>query len=153
VITTFRHGGLQNWPLNNTFCNSYCTWNMTLFAWMILFMELIKKHGVWWCNFHCILHQLCICSWELMVHSTWKHMLNTTIPKFQSYIGLIDGTLIKIRKPWNNPKHKIWFNGCMKIYSMNNTMVIDHQGLFLYLDFGYLKIYHDVTIFCPLELH
>jgi hypothetical protein len=35
-------------------------------------------------------------------------MLGTTIPKFQGYIGLIDGTLIKTRKPWNNPKHKIW---------------------------------------------
>ncbi len=31
------------------------------------------------------------------------------IPKFQGCIGFIDGTLIKIRKPWNNVVHGLWF--------------------------------------------
>jgi hypothetical protein len=55
-----------------------------------------------------------------------KHMLGTTILEFQGYIGLIDGTLIKIHKPWNNHEHNISFNGCKKIFLMNNTMVVDH---------------------------
>ncbi len=53
-------------------------------------------------------------------------MLGTTIPKFQGCIRLIDGMLIKIHKPWNDPEHKIWFNGCKKINLMDNTMVVDH---------------------------
>jgi hypothetical protein len=36
---------------------------------------------------------------------------------------------------------------------MNNTMVVDHWGLFIYLDFGYLGSYHDVTILRQYELH
>jgi hypothetical protein len=28
----------------------------------------------------------------------------------------------------------LWFNGCKKMYCMNNTMVLDHHGLFVYLD-------------------
>jgi hypothetical protein len=66
--------------------------------------------------------------------------------EFQGYIGLIDGTLIKIRKPWNDGAHKVWFNGHKKIYSMNNSVVLNHQGLFIYLDFGYPSPYHDITI-------
>ncbi len=36
---------------------------------------------------------------------------------------------------------------------MNNTVVVDHQGLFIYLDCGYLCSYHDVTILCRYKLH
>jgi hypothetical protein len=35
---------------------------------------------------------------------------------------LIDGTLIKIHKPWNNVTYKTWFNEHKKIYSMNNII-------------------------------
>jgi len=53
-------------------------------------------------------------------------VLGTTIPKFHGCIKLIDGTLIKIQKPWNDREHKIWFNGRKKIYLMDNIMVVDH---------------------------
>ncbi len=36
---------------------------------------------------------------------------------------------------------------------MNNIMVVDHQSLFIYLDFGYLGSYHDVAILHQFELH
>ncbi len=54
------------------------------------------------------------------------------ILKFQGCIKFIDGTLIEICK--NNLDHRSWFNGCKKMYCMNNTMVLDHDGLFVYVD-------------------
>ncbi len=36
---------------------------------------------------------------------------------------------------------------------MNNIVVVDHQGLFIYLDFGYPGFYHDVTILHQSKLH
>jgi hypothetical protein len=39
------------------------------------------------------------------------------------------------------------------MYCMNNTIVVDHFGQFIYLDLGYLRSYHDVNIFCQLNIH
>jgi hypothetical protein len=39
------------------------------------------------------------------------------------------------------------------MYLMNNTIIDDHWGLFIYIDVGYLGSYHDVIIFCTLDLH
>jgi len=61
--------------------------------------------------------------------------------------------LIKIHKPWNDGAQKVWFNGQNKIYSMNNTVVVDYWGLFIYLYFRYPCSYHDVMILCQFELH
>jgi hypothetical protein len=36
---------------------------------------------------------------------------------------------------------------------MNNIIVVDHQGLFIYFDFGYLGSNHDVTILRQFEIH
>jgi hypothetical protein len=36
---------------------------------------------------------------------------------------------------------------------MNNIVVVDHQGLIIYLDFGYQSSYRDVTILHQFELH
>jgi hypothetical protein len=44
----------------------------------------------------------------------------------------------------------IGFNG-RNIYLMNNTVVVDYQDLFIYLDFGYPYSYDDVTILCQLN--
>jgi hypothetical protein len=63
-----------------------------------------------------------------------------------SSIGLIDGMLIKIQKPHNDVTYKVWLNWCKKPYLINNTMVIENWGLFIYLDFRYLGFHHDVTI-------
>jgi hypothetical protein len=75
------------------------------------------------------------------------------IPRFQGCIGFIDGTPIKIQKPWNNVAQGWWFNGQKKMYFMNNMVVVDHHGLFIYLDVGYPCSFHDVIIMCESHLY
>lgn len=41
-------------------------------------------------------------------------------------IGFIDDILIKFRRPWNHSNYVEWFNGCKKMYCMNNTIVMSH---------------------------
>jgi hypothetical protein len=36
---------------------------------------------------------------------------------------------------------------------MNNTMILDHHGLFIYIDSSYLGSYHDVNIFHHLAIY
>jgi hypothetical protein len=60
---------------------------------------------------------------------------------------------VKICKPWNDGAHKVWFNERKKIYTVNNIVVVDHQGLFIYMDSRYLGSYHDVTILRKSEVH
>ena len=52
---------------------------------------------------------------------------------------------MKIRRPWKNPDHGKWFNGKKKLYSMNNVVIVDHHGLFIYIDPGYPGSFHDVS--------
>lgn len=45
-----------------------------------------------------------------------------------------------------------------KMYCMNDVVVFQHHGLFIYLDIGYLDIgyrdsFHDVNILCTLDLY
>jgi hypothetical protein len=80
-------------------------------------------------------------------------MLGMNLAEFQGCIAFIDGMFIKICKPWNDGTNEVWFNRQKKIYSMNNTMVVDHRGLFTYMDFKYLGFHHDVTILDQSELH
>jgi hypothetical protein len=40
-----------------------------------------------------------------------------------------------------------------KMYFMNNMVVVDHHGLFIYLDVGYPCSFHDVTIMCESLLY
>ena len=75
------------------------------------------------------------------------------VPGFPRCIGIIDGTLVKIRKPWKNPDHGKWFNGRKKMYFMNNVVIVDHHGLFIYIDSTYLGSFHDVTCLYASELH
>jgi hypothetical protein len=57
--------------------------------------------------------------------------------------------LIEIQKLWKDPQHLSWFNGYNKIHAMNNIMILDHHGLFIfYIKLGYLGSYHNVNIFC-----
>ena len=67
------------------------------------------------------------------------------IPSFPSCIGIIDGTLVKIRRPWKNPEHNKWFNGRKKMYCMNNIVIVDHHGLFIYVNPTYPGSFHDVS--------
>ncbi len=68
---------------------------------------------------------------------------HSQIPRLYQFHGI----LIKIHKPWNNVSHRSWFNECNKMYCMNNTMVLDHHGLSIYLNSGYSNFFHDVIIF------
>ncbi len=62
-------------------------------------------------------------------------------------LGFIDMMLIEIWKLWKDLKHQTWFNGCKKIYTINNNVVLDHHGLFIYINLGSLGSYHDVKKF------
>jgi hypothetical protein len=89
---------------------------------------------------------------------TWPNadtraVLANRVPEFRGCIGFIDGTLCKIRRPYRNPDHARWFNGRKKMYSMNSTVIVDHDGLFIYVDPGYPGSFHDVTILRQSELH
>jgi hypothetical protein len=72
--------------------------------------------------------------------------LGTHLRELPRCIGFIDGTLIKICKPWQSEAHHTWFNEQKKIYAMNNMVILDHQGLFIYINGGYLGSFHDVSI-------
>ena len=82
-----------------------------------------------------------------------RSRLGTRIPEFPGCIGFIDGTLCKIRRPHNDDMATVWFNGRKKIYAVNNTVIIDHDGLFIYVDCGYPGSFHDVNILRQSELH
>lgn len=72
--------------------------------------------------------------------------LGQRLPQFEGCIGYIDGTLVEIRRPWQNENHARWFNGRKKMYSMNNIVVIDHDGLFIHVDTSFPGSYHDVNV-------
>jgi hypothetical protein len=82
-----------------------------------------------------------------------QQVLGTQLLQFQGCIGFINGTFIKIHRPWNNPAHQSWFNGQKKIYCLNNTVVLNHQGLFIFLNLGFLRSYYNVTISWQLDIH
>jgi hypothetical protein len=39
------------------------------------------------------------------------------------------------------------------MYYMNNMLVLDHHGLFIYLNNGYHGSFHDVNILCESNLY
>ena len=89
-------------------------------------------------------------NWALRDEIKWPNKLERQalayiIPTFLGCIGIIDGTLIKIRRRWKNPEHGKWFNGRKKMYSMNNVVIVDHHDLFIYVNPGYLGSFHDVS--------
>ncbi|KAL3700924.1 hypothetical protein R1sor_018946 [Riccia sorocarpa] len=82
-----------------------------------------------------------------------RRRLAATLPQFPGCIGFIDGTLCKIRRPFQDPLHRNWYNGRKKIYSVNNTVVVDHSGLFIFIDSGYPGKFHDVSILRESDLY
>ncbi len=116
-------------------------------------MELEQECNKWWSHLYCILHQFHHCQWNLVAHYWGTSSPCCAASQFEGCIGFIDGTFVKIRMPWNNPTHWSWFNGWKKMYCMNNTMVVNHHGLFIYLDLGYLGLFHDMNILWQLDIH
>jgi hypothetical protein len=82
---------------------------------------------------------------EIKWHTIEEWITIGTHPKVTSCIKFINGTFIEIYKPWNNDIHGSWFNEHKKMYYMNNMVVFNHHGLFIYLDDGYLDPFHDVN--------
>ena len=39
------------------------------------------------------------------------------------------------------------------MYCMNNVVIVDHYGLFIYIDSSYLGSFHDVSCLRASELH
>ncbi|CAM6102317.1 unnamed protein product [Calypogeia fissa] len=75
-----------------------------------------------------------------------RRELGQHIPQLPGCIGVVDGTLVRIRRPYENLRHQRWFQGRKKMYCMNSSVVVDHNGLFIYIDPGYPGSYHDCTI-------
>jgi hypothetical protein len=67
------------------------------------------------------------------------------IPEFKSCIGFIDGMLVKIGRP-TREDHCYWYNGRKATYAFNNTVVVDDNGMFIYVDPGYPGFFHNVVI-------
>ena len=63
-------------------------------------------------------------------------------PFFDGCIGHIDGTLCKIRKP-RIREHRRYYNKRKEIYCMNTVIVVDHDGLIIYVDAGFAGSFHD----------
>ena len=85
-----------------------------------------------------------------------RRMLGQHLSDFKGCIGHIDGTLVQIRRPsgqLNKTDHRKWYNGRKAMYAFNNTVVVDHDGLFIFIDAGYPGSFHDVSILRSSEFH
>lgn len=56
-----------------------------------------------------------------------RHALAAHIPQLPGCIGFVDGTLVRIHRPFENEHHARWFQSRKKMYCMNNTILVDHQ--------------------------
>jgi hypothetical protein len=145
MITTFKKGILQNYPLSNAFWNSFCTWNMIMFTCMMFFYGIDQKvqfvmtpyslHFVSMMQlgmrFDNSLHRGNF-SWEplclslalgwLMAHSSRSTNLGTMLHT------------------------KLGSMGTRRSTQWTTLYVVHPQSLFISLDFGYLIYYHDVAI-------
>lgn len=100
-----------------------------------------------------------LCSNETIVNEIWwptiekKATLSIKIWDFLGCIKFIDRNLVKTRKSWNNMAQQTWFNEWKIIYSMNNMVIVNHQNLFIYIDNGYPRSYHDVIILWDFDIY
>ncbi len=58
----------------------------------------------------------------------------------------IDGALVETCKLWNNVMHQTWFNGREKSIWWTTWSLLTTKGLFIYINIGYPRSYHDVNI-------
>jgi len=47
----------------------------------------------------------------------------------------------------------MWYNGRKSMYAVNNTVVVDHDGLFIYVDPEYPGSFHDINCLRRSELY
>lgn len=88
-------------------------------------------------------------------NSARKAELKSREPLFHGCLGFIDRTLIRIQIPSDleTSLERCFYTGRKKMYAYQNTIVVDHDGLIIYLDPGYPGSYHDVTILRQSELY
>lgn len=63
-----------------------------------------------------------------------KCQLGSPNPYSRGCIGLVDETLVEIRKLCKNGHHSRGSNMRKKMFCMNNTMIVSHEGIFLHFD-------------------
>ena len=73
-----------------------------------------------------------------------KNDLKSREPLFYGCLGFIDVTLVKIQRPGDLDQsfERRFYTGRKKIYAFNNTIVVDHDGIIIYLDPGYPGSFH-----------
>jgi hypothetical protein len=81
-----------------------------------------------------------------------RRELGARIATMPGCIGFVDGTLCRIRRP-KRPDHGRYYNRRKRGYFFNNIVVIDHDGLFIYVEPGYAGSFHDVNCLRNSELH
>lgn len=64
----------------------------------------------------------------------------SVLTEFPGCIRYIDGTLTP-----TEIKDVIYYNGHKKIYSFNNVAVMDHDGLFVFVDTSYIGSFNDIN--------
>lgn len=73
--------------------------------------------------------------------------LSKNLPDYIGCIGFIDRTLIEISRPSAESRadqQQLWNNGRKLMYCFNNTVIVDHFGLFIFIDPSYPGSIHDV---------
>lgn len=75
-----------------------------------------------------------------------RRVLGAHIPQLKGCISCVHGTLVQIRHSYKNEHHTRWYHGRKIMYCMNNTILVDHDGLFIFVDGGYPGSFHDMTI-------
>ncbi len=99
-------------------------------------VELVQKKIV---MMHCSLHQTSTTRIQMKFDGPhWRMGLPQVhiCKELPQCIRFIDGTLIKIHNPYWNEAYHTWFKGWKKIYAMNKIIILNHHGLFIYIDIG-----------------
>ena len=81
--------------------------------------------------------------------SLFKNMTNFTVEMFEELMILV----CPVIRPFQDPEHSRWFNGRKKMYAVNNTVIVDHDGLFIFVDPIFPGSFHDITILRHSEVH
>jgi DDE superfamily endonuclease len=81
-----------------------------------------------------------------------RQQLSQRLIEFPGCIGHVDGTLCQINRP-RIAEHKRYYNNRKKMYCFNNVVIIDHDGLFIYVDAGFAGSFHDVRCLRNSHIH
>jgi DDE superfamily endonuclease len=81
-----------------------------------------------------------------------RQQLARRLSEFPGCIGHVDGTLCEINRPAIH-EHKRYYNNRKKMYCFNNVVIIDHDGLFIYIDAGFAGSFHDFRCLRNSHIH